>query len=131
MPLNFQFRRRGGNIAGVEPNAKQAIVDLESSVADAVAQICASARNGWRFVGGLTTVQAQPWDLVFLPEGGTVFLPSASPDNRATEVTVVARSASVTVVPIGTLVNGAATHTPTASRATKYVSSGEGWYSNA
>lgn len=131
MPLAFRFRRRLGNISGVEPNAKQAIIDLESAVADAVSQICSTARNGWRLVAGLTSVQAHPWDLVFAPEGGTVFLPAAASDNRCCEVMVITGSVVVSVVSVGSLVNGAASHTPTATRATKYISTGEGWYSNA
>lgn len=130
--IAYKLERRANSTSGLESGVKQALSDLEAATARALEQIALGARPAFRCVKANGNVLAQAWDLVQMREGGTVLLPEPSPQNRGVEIALVRDTASaVTVIPVTGLVNGASSDAPVASRLTIYVSTGDGWFSNA
>lgn len=113
---------------------RNAMVDLESSAADAISEISAVMAERYRvrsFSGGEMT--AAPWDYIVFNVAGTVTFPAASASNAGSRIAIMRTSAvsATAQVPTGTI-NGASSYSLVVTNLIReFVSSGAGWCSNA
>lgn len=117
---------------GLPDAVRQAFVDLESTVAEAIDRICSWAQPGWSVAHVSSGYNAHPGEIVVAHEACSILIPGADKGNAGARIAVVRDTlGSVVVYPVSGLINGAPSVNPAVNKMCVYVSTGEAWYGYA